>query len=65
VREDHPEAASTRAALTEVSDLLEGAANESDRAIRSLEMIPSDVMTGSEPGSPQNLDGSSHTPDDG
>jgi hypothetical protein len=64
VREDHPEAALTRAALTEVSELLEGAAIESDRALRSLEMIPSDVMTGSERGSPRNLDGNTHTPDD-
>jgi hypothetical protein len=65
VREDHPEAASARAALTEVSELLEGAAIESDRALRSLEMIPSDATMGSEPGSPRNLDGSTHTPDDG
>jgi hypothetical protein len=65
VREDHPEAASALAALTEVSELLEGAALESDRALRSLEMIPSDSMTGLEPGSPQDLDGSTHTPDDG
>lgn len=47
VREEHPEAASTRAALKEVSELLEGAAIESDRALRALETIPSDAMAGS------------------
>jgi hypothetical protein len=64
VREDHPEAASTRAALKEVSELLEGAAIESDRAVRSLEMLPSDVITGSGSDSQQYPDGSTHTPDD-
>jgi hypothetical protein len=64
VRDDHPEAASTRAALKEVSDLLEGAAIESDRAVRSLEMIPSDAIAGSGSNSLQYLHGSTHTPDD-
>ena len=64
VRDDNPEAASTRAALKEVSELLEGAAIESDRAVRSLEMIPSDAITGSGSDGQQYRRGSTHTLDD-
>jgi tRNA A37 N6-isopentenylltransferase MiaA len=39
VRDATPEAATTRAALQEVSELLEGMAVESDRAIKELEAI--------------------------
>lgn len=65
VRDDHSEAAATRAALQEVSALLDGAAIESDKALRSLEMIPSAALTVSEPDSHSYVDASTHTPDDG
>jgi hypothetical protein len=65
VGEDHPDAAATRAALQEVSVLLDGAALESDRALRSLEMIPSDAMTVSKSDSQSYVDASTHTSADG
>jgi hypothetical protein len=45
VRTDLPNAPTRQAALEEVSNLLEGAAVESDRALRSLESAPPDGLT--------------------
>ena len=44
VRESSSDAPTTRAALKQVSEWLEGAAGESDRALRSLESAPIETL---------------------
>jgi nitrate/nitrite-specific signal transduction histidine kinase len=56
--------AETRAALQEVSHLLEGMAIESDRALRSLETASPDATMTSLPRAQRHALGKTHTPHD-